>query len=232
MEPAFWLSRWEAQQIGFHQDRINTHLETHWPQLEAQRQQTTADSMPRVFVPLCGKSRDMLWLRARGFAVLGVELSPRAVRDFFAENALQPQVSQQGAFERWEADGLVILCGDLFALRPADLAHPARDNDPHGVYAVYDRASLIALPPAMRAEYARHMQTLLPSGTPTLLITMEYPQAEMDGPPFSVHEEEVRTLFGDGHAVTRLAEADILADNARFRERGLSALREKIYLLT
>lgn len=218
MEPAFWLSRWEAQQIGFHQESINTHLETHWPQLQLD----TANIPGRVFVPLCGKSRDMLWLRAQGLAVLGVELSPRAVSDFFSENDLEAQVTRQDGFERWEADGLVILCGDLFDLTPADL---------DGVCAVYDRASLIALPPAMRSDYAAQMLRLLPAGTPTLLITMEYAQAEMDGPPFAVHEEEVRRLFAAWHSVECIAGADILAENARFRERGLSRLYEKVYRL-
>lgn len=224
MEPAFWLSRWEAQQIGFHQDTTNTHLAAHWAKLKlSDSRAATGASAPCVFVPLCGKSSDMLWLRAQGLAVLGVELSPRAVHDFFDENALTPRMTRQGQFERWEAEGIVIVCGDLFALRPEDL---------DGVCAVYDRAALIALPPAMRFDYARQMQRLQPVGTPTLLITMEYPQSEMDGPPFAVPEEEVRAIFKEWHTIERIAEADVLAENAPFRARGLSALHERVYLMT
>ena len=102
MDREFWLERWQRSEIGFHQQEINAHLQDYWAHLDL-----PADS--RVFVPLCGKSRDLLWLRARGHTVLGVELSSIAVRDFFAENALTPQTARQGVFERCEADGLEIL---------------------------------------------------------------------------------------------------------------------------
>src|SRR4030042_914462 len=83
MNPDFWLERWQRNEIGFHQPEINAHLQDFWGQL-------AVPAGGQVFVPLCGKSRDLLWLRARGHRVLGVELSPIAVRDFFAENALTP----------------------------------------------------------------------------------------------------------------------------------------------
>lgn len=215
MNPEFWQERWQRNEIGFHQREINAHLQDYWPRLGL-----PAES--QVFVPLCGKSRDLLWLRARGHAVLGVELSPIAVRDFFRENALTPQLSRQGAFERCEADGLAVLCGDFFDLTPADLK---------GIAGVYDRASLIALPPEMRPRYAAHLAAILPKGAAILLVTMEYRQAEMSGPPFSVSEDEVRKLYEKHYVVTRLFTKDILAENPRFRERGLSALSEKVYQL-
>jgi len=118
MEIEFWHQRWMKNQIGFHQQEINSHLQEFWQQLNL------PDEAP-VFVPLCGKSRDMLWLRARGHPVLGVEISPIAVRDFFAENDLTPDVIRDGAFERWESDGLTILCGDFFDLDSDSLSHRA-----------------------------------------------------------------------------------------------------------
>ena len=51
---------------------------------------------------------------------------------------------------------------------------------------MYDRASLIALPPEMRERYARHLAGILPPATQILLITLDYPQPEMPGPPFAV----------------------------------------------
>ena len=96
---------------------------------------------------------------------------------------------------------------------------------------VYDRASLIALPPELRVRYAGHSASILPAGARTLLVTMEYPQAEMSGPPFSVGEDEVRRLYAARYALTHLHTKDILAENPRFCERGLSALREKVYRL-
>jgi thiopurine S-methyltransferase len=175
-----------------------------------------------VFVPLCGKSRDLLWLRAQGHAVLGVEVSPIAVRDFFKENQLTPEVTRREPFEEWEADGLTILCGDFFALTPEWLTN---------IQAVFDRASLIALPPEMRARYAAHMASILPPTAKILLVTMEYSGQGMQGPPFSVEEAEVRNLYEKHFAVTSLLRKDILADNPRFRERGLSELHEHVYRL-
>jgi thiopurine S-methyltransferase len=215
MDRNFWHERWQRNEIGFHQLEINAHLQDFWAQL-------AVPAGGQVFVPLCGKSRDLLWLRARGHAVLGVELSPIAVRDFFAENALTPQVTHLGGFERYDVDGLTVLCGDFFELTPEIM----RD-----VAGVYDRASLIAMPSALRPRYAAQLAAILPAPAKVLLVTMEYPQAEMSGPPFSVSEDEVRRLYEPRYRVTRLFAKDILNENPRFRERGLSTLSEQVYLL-
>jgi len=216
MQPQHWLERWEKQQIGFHQAHINTHLETFWPR---------SGIAPgcRVFVPLCGKSLDMLWLRAQEHPVLGVEISPRAVADFFSEQGLQPTVRKEARFERWQCADLTLLVGDFFDLQAADL---------QDIGAVYDRASLIALPPPMRAAYAGHMATIKPATAVTLLISMEYPQQQMQGPPFSVEETEIRALYGPHYQVERLLQVDVLGENPRFRERGLTQLSEKVYRLS
>ena len=216
MQAEFWLERWEQNQIGFHQPEINSHLQAFWGRM-------VVPAGGRIFVPLCGKSRDMLWLQAQGFNVTGIEISAVAVRDFFAENGLKPTVTQQGAFERWECDGLVILRGDFFQLSSVDVRECA---------GVFDRASLIALPPEMRVRYAQHFMAILPPGVQTLLITLEYDQSEMKGPPFAVHEPEVRGFYEEQCTVERLLVLDALADEPGFRQRGVTRLEEKVYLLT
>ena len=215
MDKAFWLERWERNQIGFHEGEVNSHLQAFWS-----RMRLPAGS--RIFVPLCGKSRDLLWLRAQGHEVFGVEWSPVAVRDFFSENGLVPDTIDEEGYEEWRADGVVLRCGDFFDLKPGDL---------EGVAGVYDRASLIALPPDSRPAYAEHLVALLPLAAPLLLITLEYDQGEMSGPPFSVTEAEVRLLFGRVRAVDLIYERDVLGEHGRFRERGLNRLHEKVYLL-
>lgn len=215
MHTDFWLERWEQNQIGFHQDDFNNHLQAFWDQL-----QIPAGS--NIFVPLCGKSQDLLWLRAQGYGVTGVELSPIAVRDFFAENRLEPTITTHGALQRWEADGLVIWLGDFFALSAAEVAQCA---------GAFDRASLIALPPAMRERYAQHLIQILPTHCRTLLITLEYDQQQMNGPPFAVHEAEVQALYADALAVSLLFVTDVLDDSPGFRLRGLTKLEEKVYVL-
>jgi len=216
MDNQFWIARWNENQIGFHQDDINSHLQTHWPKLGAR-------PGCEVFVPLCGKSRDMLWLRGQGHRVLGIEISELAVQAFFEENQLQPQVREQGDFLVFEVDGLRILCGDFFALCKADLAE---------IGAVFDRASLVALPQQMRADYARHLQAILPGTAPILLVGMDYDQQQMDGPPFAVSDADVHSYYAAAYEVREVARLDILAENPRFAERGLTRLDEPVYRLT
>lgn len=210
MEQRFWLERWEQDQIGFHQREINQYLGEHWAELGL------PDGAP-VFVPLCGKSLDMLWLRQQGHAVHAIELSEKAVSAFFEENGIDAEVRRGEHFTEYLADGLHLLAGDFFDLQRENLS---------GVHAVYDRASLIALPPSMRSAYAGHMATLLPAGAHILLITMEYPEGTLEGPPFSVPEDEINALFGEHFEVERKA----LWEDAE-GPRGV-AVTEKGYTLT
>lgn len=216
MKKEFWLERWERSEIGFHQDEINPYLRRFWPEVNTARG-------GEVFVPLCGKSLDMVWLRQRGSFVLGVELSFIAVKDFFREQGMSPERVSGGRFDNYIADGICLSCGDFFDLRKEDMAK---------VSAVYDRASLVALPPEMRERYARHLVSILPPATQILLVTFDYPQAEMPGPPFAVSVQEVEALYGQYAEVRMLAQEDALAQNPRFQERGVSRMQENIFLLT
>lgn len=215
MDPEFWQARWIANEIGFHQTEINSHLQNYWSELQA-------PASGCVFVPLCGKSRDMLWLAAQEQAVLGVEISPIAVRDFFTENRLTPSVTQETDFVAYRSDEITLLQGDYFALSARHL---------EDVSAVYDRASLIALPPDLRSRYARNMAAVLRAGVPILLVTLDYPQSEMSGPPFAVSPAEVSALFDSDFLISPLAGQDILAENPRFLARGLTRLHEQAYRL-
>lgn len=214
MNTEFWIERWQTREIGFHQPRVNDYLQAWWPSLGLPPDTT-------VFVPLCGKSIDMHWLRERGHRVIGVEVAREAVRDFFAEWQVEARVAQQGSFERWEHDGITVLCGDFFDLQPHDLAT---------VSAVFDRAALIALPATLRVDYVGKMSDVLPAQCTTLLVAIDYPQAQMSGPPFAVDNEEVLLLFAQSR-IALLQESDVLnePDNARFQARGLTQLIERVY---
>lgn len=216
MESEFWMARWERGEIGFHQDETNPHLVRFWPTLGI-------PSTVPVFVPLCGKSRDMVWLRDRGHAVWGVELSPLAVARFFEEHGLKPRRKMVRDMSLFSADGCNIYRGDFFRLRTKHF--PA-------LHAVYDRASLIALPPVMRQRYVRHLQGLVSSGTRALLISVDYPAHQMQGPPFAVDDQEVHTLFEAGFDIRSLSALNVLDANPRFRERGLTRIEERVYALT
>ena len=215
MDPDFWHARWEANQIGFHQDETNTYLERYWP---------TLGLAPgsRVLVPLCGKSLDLLWLREQGHAVIGIELSRIAVKAFFEENGVSPAVDTGARCTRWSCAGIELLCGDFFNLEAGDIGQ---------VDALYDRAALIALAEAQRQRYAQRLSDLLQPGTPGLLVTLDYDQSRMDGPPFAVPDNEVERLFGHGFQIEHLLQFDALDANTRFREKGLRSLIEHVYRL-
>lgn len=215
MQPDFWHNRWEHQLIGFHQQQVNPYLQQYWPALGIA-------PGARVLVPLCGKSLDMAWLAAQGHGVLGVELSERAVKDFFAEHGLEPHVSSQGAFEVYRSEGIELWCGDFFALTPSDTA---------GCAGLYDRAAMIALPTPMRERYVAHLQALLPSPCQGLLITLDYDQAVTEGPPFAVLDDEVQRLFGEHWQLSTLAVDDVLAQSPRFIKTGADRLLERAYRL-
>jgi thiopurine S-methyltransferase len=215
MEPDFWHQRWQQNKIGFHQGEVNPYLRKYWQALGV-------PAPARILVPLCGKSLDLLWLVQQGYQVEGVELSELAVRAFFEEQGIAAQHSRHGDWQVWESDQLRLWCGDFFKLNAAQLGP---------IDAVYDRAALIALPAAMRQAYVRHMQSLV-GEVPHLLITLEYPQAKMDGPPFSVEPAEVEALFGERYSgIQAHACDDVLSHNAHLQQRGLERLNECVYLL-
>ncbi|WP_313646613.1 thiopurine S-methyltransferase [Pseudomonas sp.] len=212
MEPAFWQQRWANQQIGFHQAEVNPYLKRYWPQLQL-------PAASRVLVPLCGKSLDLAWLAGQGHNVLGVELSRQAVADFFTEHGLEAKVRQQGAFEIWRTAGLEIWCGDFFALQPQDTSD---------CVGLYDRAALIALPPPMRSAYLRQLCAVLPEQCQGIVVTLEYPQSRLPGPPFSVNEQEVRQGFA-GWQVEALDAVELIEHSPKFVQAGVASLLERVY---
>jgi len=215
MEPGYWHQRWRDNRIGFHRDVPPPLLVRHWPGL-------SLPQASRVFVPLCGKSLDMVWLAEQGHRVLGVELSTLAVEQFFDERGLAPRIHASPAGTHYAAGPWELVVGDAFAVPAGLLADCA---------GVYDRAALIALPPDMRATYARTAWRRLPAGCRGLLVTLEYPQAEKAGPPFSVGEAEVDALFAPEWATRLLERCDILAGEPGFRAEGVSALSTVAYRL-
>jgi thiopurine S-methyltransferase len=215
MDRDFWQARWDAGQIGFHEGRPNAHLERFVEELRHHAE-------PRVLVPLCGKSADLRFLAERGFQVTGVELVPEAVRAFFAESQLDPQEIRDGGLPCLAAGRIRVAIGDFFAWDP-------EQSEP--IDAAYDRAALIAVRPEDRERYVGHLLGALRPGGRLLLVTFAYDPAAMTGPPFSVDAAEVRRLLEGRGTLTCLADDDILEREPRFRERGLTWLREQAWVL-
>lgn len=211
-DPEFWHQKWADNKIGFHQIDVNNLLTDYWHALHPKREE-------RVLVPLCGKSEDLVWLAEKHDEVQGVELSPIAVRAFFAEHFYTPLVTQiNGQHELYQFDELSIYTGDYFTapLEPVDL--------------VYDRAALVALPQEMRAEYVNRLTQLLRPGGRILLVSLDYDQNEMSGPPFSVPQAEIETLF-TGFRVTRLQRDDSEAKQPKRGDKALSRFAEEVWLI-
>ena len=189
MEHSFWHDRWATNQIGFHQPAANPLLVTHCAAL-------ALPSAGRVLLPLCGKTLDIAWLLAAGYRVVGVELSELAVQQLFAELGATPCIQVlNDALQRYETDKLTVFVGDIFALNREQLGP---------VDAIYDRAALVALPAALRPRYASHL-TAISAGARQLLISFDYEQSQLPGPPFAVLAEELTELYGQHYQLQPLA---------------------------
>lgn len=216
MQPDFWHERWRGGRIGFHQSSVDRNLERHWPAL-------ALPPSSRVLAPLCGKSLDLLWLRDLGHRLIGVELSDIALQAFCLENGIAARRRPLAEFDLYEAPQLELYRGDFFAFTPTLQGEVA---------AVYDRAALVSWAPETRSHYVEHLATLTRPGTPTLLVTLEYLQAQMPGPPFSVDSEEVRRLYSPHHRIESLERRNVSDIEPRMRARGVSRIHEVCWRIT
>lgn len=215
MEHEFWHERWNNKEIGFHEGSVNQYLYDHWPEL-------SGGSTGSVFVPLCGKAHDMWWLHDRGHPVIGVELSDIACKDFFTEAGEKATVHPGEPFTIFRHDNLQLWCGDFFQLAPDDLKHTRL---------VYDRAALIALPPAMRKDYVNHLTAITPEDTRILLITLDY-ETRISAPPFNVSDNEVRELYAPDYDIEHILTNTLASDHPFTKRKGLRGATESVFRLT
>lgn len=209
MDARYWRQRWEKKEIGFHESKANPLLVTHFHVLSLAKGR-------RVFVPLCGKTLDISWLLSRGYRVAGAELSQLAIEQLFIELGMQPDIESVAGIERWSANNLDLFVGDIFTVSRLMLGQ---------VDAVYDRAALVALPEDMRKRYAAHLLEITRKA-PQLLISYEYDQSLMEGPPFSVSNEEVRRHYASTYALTLVAGTEVQGGL-----KGKAPAKENVWLL-
>ncbi len=209
MDAQFWHDRWQDGRLGFHEGKVNRMLEAHIDALGLSEGQ-------RVFLPLCGKAVDIPWLLSKDYSVVGAELSEIAVRDLFSEMGVAPEVTDTGQHRRYAAEGVDIFVGDIFDLSASVVGQ---------VDAVYDRAALVALPKDMRRRYAAHLAAITKCA-PQLLVTFEYDQNAMAGPPFSVREQEVTRCHGERFTIDALTDQEVPGGL-----KGVVTAREKALLL-
>ena len=192
MDAGFWHQRWEKNEIAFHENKANPLLVKHFNELSLAKGR-------RIFVPLCGKTLDISWLLSNGYRVAGAELSQIAIEQLFMELGVQPETSPVGEVEQWSANNLDIFVGDIFALSRKILG----PGD-----GIYDRAALVAFPEEMRKRYTAHLMETT-GQAPQLLICYDYDQSLMEGPPFSVSNDEVKRHYAVNYDVTLIASTDV-----------------------
>lgn len=215
MESRFWKEKWVKHELGFHLPFVHPILKRSLPRFNLTQG-------ARVFLPLCGKTLDIGYLLSEGYRVTGVELSEVAVSELFQELGVAPEVSDWAGGRCWRHGDLTVFQGDFFALTA---------EQPGSVDLVYDRAALVALPLEMREQYAARMPELT-GRAPQLVITFEYNQAQMDGPPFSVPAANVAELYAESYELEELSRKDVIANQPRFQEAGLSRFEEVAWRLS
>jgi len=204
-----WLGRWDQGRTGWHEPAGNEGLKSYWPD----------DATPgSVLVPLCGKTPDLLWLARRGHEVVGVELSRVAVAGFFDDHDLQFECESVGPLSRYTATDypLTVYCGDYFEFHTGNFD------------ALYDRGALVALPASQRPRYVEHTRQLLNPDAKRLVITLEYDQQIVNGPPFAVAADEMTSYWDD---LVRVGEMDDIGNcPPKFRAAGLVEISEVFWL--
>ncbi len=192
MESIFWHKRWEENEIGWHQAETN-------PLLAEFIKELSLAKGSRIFIPLCGKTHDIAYMLSKGYRVAGAELNKPAVEQLFIELGIEPNISKLGNIDRYCAENIDIFVGDIFELSQKTLG---------SVDAIYDRAALVALPEEMRAKYRSHLLKIT-DVSPQLLITFEYDQSIMPGPPFSICEADVKQYYEEFYKLRMLKEIDV-----------------------
>ena len=212
---ADWLKFWENNETNWHGDKITQELVEYFELFEL-------EPRDKVFVPLCGKSLDMLYIMNQSFSVVGVEISEIGVRQFFSENNLAYKITKVDDFDLYSTENLEIYCGDFFALTSKHL---------NNVKSVFDRKSLIALEPEVRQKYVKHLNDIISLGARILLVTLQYPQYQMSGPPFSVDKSEVESLFSMAFESQELRSFNDIENESKLTRAGVDYINNAAYYL-
>ena len=214
MEDQYWLNKWQTNDITFHEENINAELIAYISELKLK----PGDN---ILIPLCGKTKDMLWLAEKGFHVIGIELSPIACSNFFTELNITPRITKQSTFIKYQHENIALLCGDLFNLTSSDLSN---------IRAIYDCKALIALPSELRKKYVNHLVACAGTNIKILLLTRET-SCQITPPPYPINEGEVNLLYGSYFDVRLLKRMPITNISERLINKGYTEMIESVYLI-
>ena len=200
----------------------------------------------RWLVTLCGKTVDMAYLAQQETTaqVVGVDGVQKALKEFAQEHPdleIQPvddsnnQHPAAASFEQFAGKKITLIRGDFFALDAAVTGGPFD--------AILDRASLVAIDPSMREDYLKTISKLIKRpGGQILLVTLDRRTGEQEainkGPPYSISEAQVRSLY-EGQdwveSVTLLEEIDEFEKDPSAKEKvqfeGITSMYELYFLI-
>lgn len=216
MKQKYWHEKWQTNDIGFHESTVSPDLVTYLPKLNL-----SAGNC--IFVPLCGKSKDLLWLSAQGFRVIGVELSPIACDEFFTELNVIPRITRRASFIHYAHDNIELFCGDIFDLTAADFPP---------IHAMYDCKALIALSADTRRKYVNHLIQCLGTQIKILLLTRTT-NCNVTPPPYSVDEAEINSLYR--HSFKNIQHLKCAAAQdipERLIKKGYTEMAESVYVIS
>lgn len=209
MEPDFWHLRWRKNEIAFHEDSGNSLLKQYFESWQLPEN-------GRVFVPLCGKTKDIGWFLSKGMGVVAIELNEEAVKALFEDLGVEPVIESQSTLSKFSIENLTVYVGDFFALTAEDIG----DID-----GVYDRGALVALPDILRDHYSQHLR-LITHHSSQFVVTYDYEQSLFAGPPFSVTHELIEQLYQEGYRISQLYRGKV---DGGFRTH--DEVYEAVYLL-
>lgn len=215
MEHAFWHDKWSRKEIGF-------HLSEAHPWLVRYVEDFPLSSDDVVFVPLCGKTLDIGFFLSQNVKVIANELSETAVAELFDDLDLTPAIESWGEGGKvYRSDNLIVYVGDFFQLSESELVD---------VTVVYDRAAIVALPLEMRGSYGKKISEVCGQAK-QIVMTLEYDQSVMSGPPFSVTRDEINSHYSHAYNIKEVIRKNIIEQEPRFKQKGLSAFYQALYEL-
>lgn len=207
MKHEFWHDKWQKNEIGFHLNQPHSLLVKYIDSLNLEKNN-------RIFLPLCGKSLDIHWLLAQGYHLTGIDLSPIAIEELISELAIPFTERKLEKLTHYHHPQIDRFVGDFFELTSSNIGK---------IDAIYDRAALVALPEEMRTDYAQHLMQISNKAT-QLLISFEYDQSVMAGPPFSISPQQLKDYYSKQYQLQ-------LLDSQTELLKGKVNAEEKIWLL-
>ena len=131
-------------------------------------------------------------------------------------------VTAKGEISKFDTEKVTVYQGDIFTLTADELP---------SLTAFYDRAALIIWPESMRRAYVDKLAELLPPKSLGLLISLDYPQDAMSGPPFAVSHDWILANMSDDFEIEQLNCEDVLNTNPKFVDKQVPWLTESVYRL-